>query len=87
MTLPTIKNRPALVKALVAAGITEYDIAGRGASLSCRVWSRRDAVMFRRKVAKWSSVGYGYNTKFEMNVPYRPGSEHDFNNVASHHHY
>ncbi|RYD66683.1 MAG: hypothetical protein EOP83_04415 [Verrucomicrobiaceae bacterium] len=82
-----IKTRPALVKALAAAGITEYDISGRGASLSCRVWGRRNAVLFRRRVAKWSSIDNGSNTNFEKNPPYRPGSEFDFNDKASHHHY
>lgn len=82
-----INTRPALVKALAAAGIAEYSISGRGASLSCRVWGRRDSVMFRRKVAKWASIGGGNNTNFEKSPPYRPGSEFDFNDKASCHHY
>ena len=83
-----IKTRPALVKALDAAKITGYEIRGRGASLEVVLKNGRDYNKFRRTVAQWSGYSTGWGGFVAQKTKaYRPGSEHDFNNPASCHHY
>lgn len=56
----TIKNRPALVKALAEAKIVPYEISGAGRTLQVTLNNERDAKRFAKKVAPWGGFRTGW---------------------------
>lgn len=85
--LPEIKTRPALVKALDAAGIKGYEISGAGKSLSVRFPDKYYNKFMKKVANNWDGLGNMTTWRFNKTATYRPGSEFDPMSPYSYHQY
>lgn len=83
-----IKTRTTLTKLLAEHKIVPVEIRGAGRTLCVTLQNDKDKRKFCKKIANWGGYSTGWNG-WVLSQDYTApvGSEHDYCNVASHHHY